>query len=383
MNRDVLLVKAEKKPKNGVVNPSPNQLYRNPQVVVGKREIGKLGANDIRLEMIYVGICGSDLHLVKTDKDTGYIKSSAPLSIPETGRIIGHEGVGRVLEVGKNVKHIKIGMIVTLESILVCNHCEPCKRGDFNQCDNAKLVGLEVDGIMGTIIDVNASLAHDVTPYIKNAKDLVAMACIEPAGVAFDACEYAAIRPADRILILGGGPIGHLAAMMCKSVFGAAEISVIEPIKLRRELLKKITPNVYESIDEADENIDGIDVVVEASGVLNNIKRIFSKITANGRVVLLARSGEPLYLDKVDYMITNNIKIIGARGHLGGAFDKLLRLYSHGVIQLGDVVTTEVKGLNKIGELLESEDFEERNCKVVVALSECSRGEIGDEGDKI
>lgn len=369
MNSEVLVVKAEKQPQDGISDLLPNQLYKNPKLFIEKRELGELGDDDIRVQMLYVGICGSDLHLVKTDRSTGYIKSSAPLSIPESGRIIGHEGVGKVLEVGKNVRHIRTEMIVTLESILVCNNCEPCKRGNFNQCSNAKLIGLELDGIMGKIIDVNANLAHDVTPYIKERKDLVAMACIEPAGVAFDACEYADIQPADRILIFGGGPIGQLAAMLCKNVFGAAEICVVEPIKFRRELLKKMTPYVYENIDTAYESIREVDVLIEASGVLKNIRKMIDKLTANGRVVLLARSGEPLYLDKVDYMITQNIRIIGARGHLGGAFDKILRLYSKGVIQLNDIVTTEVESLEKLKELLESDGFEENNCKVVVDLS--------------
>lgn len=368
MNSEVLKVKAERKPKEGINDSLPNQLYRNPQLVIENRQMARLKDNYIRLQMLYVGICGSDLHLVETDKNTGYIKGSAPLFIPDSGRIIGHEGVGKVLEVGKNVKNIKPGMIVTLESILVCNNCEPCKRGNFNQCSNAKLVGLEIDGIMGTIIDIDASLAHDVTTYIKSKSDLIAMACIEPAGVAFDACEYADIQPADRVLICGGGPIGLLAGMFCKKVFGASDIYIVEPIRFRRELLKTITPNVYENIDIAYKNIQEIDVIIEASGVLNNIKRMFDKVAANGRVVLLARSGEPLFLDKVDHMITQNIKIIGARGHLEGAFDKILKLYSKGVIQLNDIVTTEVDGLDKIKELLESENFEQSNCKVVVNL---------------
>lgn len=370
MDSEVLVIKAERKPKDGIANLLPNQLYKNPKLVIETRNMKELGDEEIRLQMLYVGICGSDLHLVKTDKDTGFIKSSAPVSIPKSGRIIGHEGVGKVLEVGKNVKYIRPEMIVTLESILVCNNCEPCRRGDFNQCNDAKLIGLELDGIMGKIVDVNATLAHDVTSYIKNKKDLLAMACVEPAGVAFDACEYADIRPADRVLIFGGGPIGYLTGMFCKKVFGAAKIYIVEPIKFRRDLLKKITPNVYESLDIAYNNIGKIDVIVEASGVLNNVRKMFKKVTANGRIVLLARSGEPLFLDQVDHMITQNIRIIGTRGHLGGAFDKILRLYSKGIIQLSDIVTTEVKGLNKIKELLESDNYEENNCKVVVGLSE-------------
>lgn len=240
MNSKMLVIKAENEPLAGINNPLPNQIYKHPKLEIQNREVNKLDENNIRLQMLYVGICGSDLHLVKENYETGYIRSSAPMFIPEEGRVIGHEGVGKVLEVGENVKHIQKGMIVALESILVCNQCEPCKRGKFNQCKNAKLIGLEVDGVMGEIVDINFSLAHDITHYIKKQSDLRAMSCIEPAGVALDACEAADIKPGDRILIFGGGAIGALSAMLCKKVFGASTVSVVEPIEFRRSIVKKM-----------------------------------------------------------------------------------------------------------------------------------------------
>lgn len=175
MNSKMLVIKAKSEPMKGIVKPLPNQIYKHPNLVIQNREKKKLGSNDIRLQMLYVGICGSDLHLAKENSETGYIISSAPAFIPEEGRVIGHEGVGKVLDVGENVKNIHKDMIVTLESILVCNQCVQCKQGKFNQCKNAKLIGLEIDGIMGEVVDVNSSLAHDITPYVKEEKDLKAM----------------------------------------------------------------------------------------------------------------------------------------------------------------------------------------------------------------
>ena len=157
MNSKMLVIKAKSEPMKGIVKPLPNQIYKHPNLVIQNREKKKLGSNDIRLQMLYVGICGSDLHLAKENSETGYIISSAPAFIPEEGRVIGHEGVGKVLDVGENVKNIHKDMIVTLESILVCNQCVQCKQGKFNQCKNAKLIGLEIDGIMGEVVDVNSS----------------------------------------------------------------------------------------------------------------------------------------------------------------------------------------------------------------------------------
>ena len=83
--------------------------------------------------MIYVGVCGTDVHLVECDPCTHYVRSSAPASIPPSGRVIGHEGVGRVCAVGDAIEHVGPGDIVSFASIIACMNCDICRRGDFNQ----------------------------------------------------------------------------------------------------------------------------------------------------------------------------------------------------------------------------------------------------------
>lgn len=111
-----------------------------------------------------------------------------------------------------------------------------------------------------------------------------------------------------------------------------------------------------------------IDVVIEASGALENVNYIFSKVAANGRIVLLARSGEKLVVNEIDHMITNNIKIVGSRGHLEGAFHKILRLHNNRNIVLDEIITSEINGIEKAKKILETENFEKENCKVIVRI---------------
>jgi len=370
MKTKVLLIKADEEPMKAVENPMPNQIYKNPHLMIEERTLGTLDPDKIRIQMLYVGVCGSDIHLLKSNSETGYICSSVPVEIPEEGRTIGHEGVGLVLDVGSNVKEMEKGMYVTLESILVCNTCDVCKRGDFNQCRNAKLIGLEVDGVMGNIVDVNSNLAHDVTGYIKSEDDLIAMACVEPAGVAYDACENARIKAGDVVVIFGGGPIGIYTAMLSKLVFGASQVHVVEPVEFRRNLLREWTEYVYDSLYSLKRNLKEANVIIETSGDLNNVNKVFNMIDANGKVVLLARSGEPLFIDAVDHMITNNISIVGSRGHLCGAFDRILRLHASNRIKLDSIVTSVVNGLEDLKKVLESKDIVKDNCKVVVSLKD-------------
>ncbi len=369
MESKVLLIEADKEPMSGIKNPTPNQIYKNVRVLVKERNLELLHADEIRVEMKYVGICGTDIHLTTNNLETGYICSTAPLTVPQEGRIIGHEGVGKILKVGSNIKHLKAGMYVTLESIITCNKCDVCRRGDFNQCRNAILLGLETDGLLGTVVDVPAQIAHDVTEFINNDEDLMAAACIEPAGVAYVACENAQIKAGDRVVIFGAGPIGILVAALSKSVFGASEVHVIEPIEYRRNFVKQWADKVYSNEEILRENHQNFDVVIEASGVLENVEKIFRKIDANGRVVTLARSGLPFTIRDIDHMITNQITIIGSRGHLCGAFNKILRLQKARRINLSNIITKIVEDLDEIKDLLENnESLVKENCKVMVDL---------------
>jgi len=365
-----IVVYADYKPIKDVEHPGTHQIYQNPRVFLETKTLGDLDPNEIRVQMIYAGVCGTDIHLLETNPDTGYTKCSAPTLIPEIGRVLGHEGVGKVLAIGQNVQHLNIGDYVALESIIVCHHCYPCRKGNFNQCLNAKLLGMEKDGIFGSIVDVPGMLAYNITHYVQNEQDLQAFACIEPAGVAYLACENAQIKPSHRILIFGAGPIGLLTALMSKEIFGAVEVHLVEPVNFRRQFAKKWADQVHDVKDFFANNLEKFDIVVEASGNLNNINAIFRKINPNGHVVLLARSGEALLLEAIDHMITNQISIIGSRGHLGGIFHNLFELYKSGKLPLHRLVTHIVPSLEELSILLQENRAKiiEENCKVLVQV---------------
>jgi threonine dehydrogenase-like Zn-dependent dehydrogenase len=306
------------------------------------------------------------VHLVETNPETGYIRCSAPADIPLEGRIIGHEGVGQVIAIGSNVQHIKEGDYATFESIIVCHYCDMCRKGRFNQCRHAKLLGLEKDGLFGTIVDIPAMLAHDVSTMTKTKKGIKAAACIEPAGVAYVACQNTHVIAGDVVAIFGAGPIGIFSAMLCKNILGASVVYMVEPIEFRRKLAQKWSDYVYDNEGFFNKCNHPVDVVIEASGHTDNINRIFPRLNAGGRIALLARSGESLVINAIDHMITNAISIVGSRGHLGGAFDRIISLYNNGQLPLEEIVTEEVQGPQGIQELLSSpQRIIKQNCKVL------------------
>ena len=371
MESEVIVVYADTEPMDGIINPGPHQRYKNPRVELEKRVLNELHPDEVRVQMLYAGICGTDVHLTEKNPETGYIRSSAPANIPPEGRVIGHEGVGRILETGHNVRQLQKGNIVAFESIIVCHHCDVCRKGNFNQCRNAELLGMEKDGLFGTIVDIPAMLAHDVSELVKNDSDLKAVACIEPAAVAYVACQNTQIKGGDCIVIFGAGPIGLFTAMLSKSIFGASIVHIVEPIAYRRKFAKKWCDHVY-SVEEFFNNPpQRVDVVVEASGYLENINKIFRQINANGRVVLLARSGIPLVLEAIDHLITNAILIIGSRGHLCGAFNDILRLHQEGRIALNEIVTAVLNSPEELKDVLNNSDkILNENCKILVRFGE-------------
>ena len=343
--------------------------YRNPVLRLGGAALAQIPSEHVRVQMSYVGICGTDVHLVSADAKTGLIKTSAPCLIPDAGRVIGHEGVGRVIGVGACVHHLKVGDIVAFESLLSCGICDVCRRGKPNQCRNAMLMGLQFDGLFSEIVDIPWRLAQNISRFVQNESDLKSGACLEPAGVAYVACENLRLCPSDKVVVFGAGPIGAYCAMLCKQLFGVQSVSTVEPLDHRRKLAEKWSSEVY-STSEFHQNKSSFDVLIEASGDLKALAASMKRIEPNGRVCMLARSGQDLFLESMDHIITNNITLVGSRGHLGGVYERLLPAIKSGRFPILDVVTKELDGLDALlDHLKEPQQIALEHCKILCRLT--------------
>jgi threonine dehydrogenase-like Zn-dependent dehydrogenase len=347
--------------------------YRAPRLTIESRPLRDLMPGHVRVRMLMAGICGTDLHLVRSDPATGYIVGSAPLDVGPGGLILGHEGVGEICAVGEGAGSLTVGDVVTFESLLTCQQCSACRRGQFNQCSRGRLIGTEVDGLFREMVDVPARIVHDVSDLARTPDGLRAAACIEPAACAHVALTRLALRPGERVVVFGAGPIGLYAAMLGREAFGAS-VHVVEPLAGRRQLATAFCERASD-VEEFFANDPGapFDVAIEASGSLDNIDRVLPRLGAGGRIGLLARSGRALRLDAVDHLITNGISIVGSRGHLGGAFEDVLTLYRSGRLPLHRSVTAVVDGLEGLQrEILASDPLEHRHAKVLARLGEAA-----------
>ena len=369
MHGEVIVLRAEEAPQAGAPGLGPHLRYRAPRLGMESRTLAPPRPGRLQVEMLYAGVCGTDLHLLQTDPLTGYVRTSAPATIPPQGRVIGHEGVGRVIAAGDGAGGLQPGSVVAFDSIIACLRCPVCRRGAPNQCPDALLLGMQADGLFGTIVDVPASLAHDVTAHIGSDQDLRAAACLEPAGCALLACENARVAAGERVLVFGGGPIGLFAAMLCRRVFGATHVTLVEPLARRRELAAAWCDAVYDTGEFLAARSAPVDVMIEASGNLDNVDRAFTRLAPNARVMLLGRSGAALSITAVDHMITNAISVAGSRGHLGGVLPRVIGLYRAGLLPLPEVVTGVLGSLEELVLALRDPDAIAReHCKLLVQI---------------
>src|SRR5699024_8733063 len=159
--------------------------------------------DEVVIKVSYAGICGTDLKIA----DGSYHSYRAPL-------VMGHEFSGVVSEVGKDVDGLNLGDKVVARTIISsCEVCKMCTNGRENLCKDKQRIGFDQDGVFATYVVVNQEQIHQL-PSTIHLKTAVLM---EPLAVVMHALRNVEIQPLDVVFISGPGPIGLLAALLCKA----------------------------------------------------------------------------------------------------------------------------------------------------------------------
>jgi len=225
-------------------------------------DVPKVGACDILVQMKATAICGTDISLLENR-----YKGKKPVPIPI---IPGHEGVGIIADIGKEVKNFKVGERVAFEALQGCGHCLDCKLGNKNMCHYWEHLGLTCDGTFAEYILVSQDLVHKLPDNIsfKNAS------CLEPIGLTVRSLEHVKPMLGDTAAIIGPGKIGlfHLQALKAS---GVSEIFIIglDKDKTRFEIAEKLGASVIVNGSKEDsikKVIDltkgrGVDIVIETA----------------------------------------------------------------------------------------------------------------------
>jgi alcohol dehydrogenase len=244
---------------------------------------------DAVVKIFKTTICGTDLHIMKGD-------------VPEVadGRIIGHEGVGVVEEVGTAVTSFKKGDHVLISCITSCGKCDYCKKGMYSHCaDGGWVLGHLIDGTQAEYVRIpHADNSLYPIPAGADEEALVMLSDILPTGFECGVLN-GQVKPGDTVAIVGSGPIG-LAALLTAQFYSPAGIIMIDTDENRLEVAKTFgaaetinsgMQNAIETI-KALTNGKGVDVAIEAVGIPATFELCTAIVGPGGHVANIGVHGK-------------------------------------------------------------------------------------------
>ncbi|MDP7037417.1 MAG: L-threonine 3-dehydrogenase [Candidatus Marinimicrobia bacterium] len=246
-----------------------------------KAEVPVPSTNEVLIKILKTAICGTDLHIYKWD-DWAKNTIKPPL-------VIGHEFVGEIAETGEGVTHYKPGDIVSGEGHITCGNCRNCRAGQRHLCNKTLGIGIHRSGAFAEYMTLPEG---NVWPVHKEIDTDIA-SFFDPLGNAVH-CALSFEMVAEDTLITGAGPIGCMAAAICKKV-GARNVVVTDINNYRLDLAKKMGADMVVNIQ--NENIsdyykklritNGFDIGLEMSGKSEAFQELINHMYHGGKIALL------------------------------------------------------------------------------------------------
>ncbi len=251
-------------------------------------------------------ICGTDLHIMKGDVPT-----------VTDGRILGHEGVGIIEQIGGNVLNFQIGDHVLISCISSCGRCTNCKKGMYSHCENGGgwILGHLIDGTQAEYVRIPfADNSLHAIPAEADEESLVMLSDILPTGFECGVLN-GQIKPGDTVAVIGAGPIG-LAVLLTAQFYSPAAIIMVDNDSNRLDVAKRFgaTQVIHNDLGNAAEKImaltnnRGVDVAVEAIGIPSSFDICQEIVTAGGHIANVGVHGKPVQLN-LDKLWSHNITL--------------------------------------------------------------------------
>lgn len=266
-----------------------------------ERPIPTPADNEVLVKLEYVGVCGSDLHYYETGAIGNYVV--------EPPFVLGHEPGGVVVEVGKNVKHLKVGDKVALEPGKTCGHCEFCRQGQYNLCPDVVFFATPpVDGVFQEYVAHEADLCFKLPENVSTLEG----ALIEPLAVGFHAANQGEAHAGQTAVVMGAGCIG-LVSMMALKAEGVSKVFVVDVMQKRLDKALElgadgvINGKDVDAVQEVLKLTDGkgCDLVIETAGTEITTRQAIHMAKKGSNIVLVgySKTGEmtlpmSLVLDK-------------------------------------------------------------------------------------
>lgn len=287
----------------------------------------------VAIAVAYTGLCGTDLHIFHGHMDQR-------VTIPA---VIGHEMSGTVAAVGPGVDGLAPGDPVTVMPLDMCGSCPACRAGHRHVCHRMRFLGIDAEGSMQQVWTVAADAVIPLPPGLA----LEAAALVEPTAVAVHDVRRAEVRPGEHVVVVGGGPVGILIAVVAREA--GAEVVLLEVDEGRREVAASLGLRV---LDPGDQDVAawvdrwtgeaGADVAFEVSGSAPGVATAVAVLATRGRLCMVAIHPTPREVD-LHRFFWRELTMVGARLYRRADFDRAVELVAAGVVPVAALVTRTVR----------------------------------------
>ena len=335
-------------------------VYHGPgDLRVEEVPVRKLKDNEVKIQVKYCGICGTDIHIFHGD---GGCCDVTPPLVP------GHEFSGVVAEVGAGVKTVKGGDRVTGDPNDMCGECYFCKNGMQHFCKNNIGIGTTVDGGFAEYVIMREKQVYKVSDDLS----FIEAAMTEPISCCLHGIDLCNIKAGDTVLVIGGGPIGMIMMQLAKNA-GASKVIMSEPVEEKREQALKL--GATKTIDPLHEDVEAVlaeycenvNVVIECVG---NVHTQADAVRFAGKGATIMYFGlaapEESFPIRPDDIFKKELHITSSYIN-PYSFERAIQILESGTVELESLITNVVP-LDDIADVFTKPEYR-RTGKVMIQIS--------------
>ncbi len=334
-------------------------VYRGDKTFsIESRVIDPPQAHEVQIDVAFCGICGTDLHIYlgHMDQRVGF------------ERTIGHEMSGVISAVGNEVHDLIVGQKVVVRPLRHCGECPACTAGHEHICHHLDFIGIDSEGAFQEKWNVPAHTVH----VLPDSFNLLHAALIEPLAVACHAVKRGDVKEGEEVLVIGGGPIGVLVALVARHAGATVTISEINQnrVAFAADLgFDTVNPDQQDAAAAMHEKTagKGADVVFEVSGSHPGAQLMTQAAATRGRIVMVAIHASKPETDLFQFF-WRELDLRGARVYLPEDYEEAMILLSNGVVNCSEFIT-DIKRLDDIQIGFETLTSQPDAMKIMIKVS--------------
>ena len=317
----------------------------NRNIRLGEIEPRAPKPDEVQIKVSHCGICGTDLHIFHGALDKR-------VNMPA---VLGHEMSGTVYAIGDGVGAFSVGDPVAVMPLAPCDDCPACAAGHNHICHNLNFLGIDTPGAFQSYWTAPAHTVHRIPDNLS----LMHGALLEPLAVACHDVRLADVKAEDQIVVIGGGPIGILVALVAQHAGGQVIVSEINPYRVelaRRMNLETINPNETDLVDLVMSRTRGAgaDIVFEVSGSQAGAAVMTELLRTRGLAVIVANFPQNPQVDLYRFF-WRELRMQGVRVYESQDFADAIALAATGSLPL-DLIITDVRPLGGLQSGFEDMD---------------------------